>query len=112
MGRGSETQLQVRENLNKLTDIGTETTAETSTFANVSSQIKQIFNFHALEVVGRGSETQLQVRENLNKLTDIGTETTAEKLRMFHLHLTKYSIFTHLKLWVAVARHNFKCVKI
>ena len=42
---------------------------ETSTFANVWSQIKQMCNFHALEVVGRGSETHFQVGENLNKIT-------------------------------------------
>ena len=32
---------------------------------------------------------------------------------MFGIKLNKYDIiFTHLKLWVAVARHNFKWVKI
>ena len=45
----------------------------TTRFANVWSQIKQIFmsrpNFHPLEVVARSSETRLQVGENLNRLT-------------------------------------------
>ena len=31
---------------------------------------------------------------------------------MFYLKLNKYKIFTHLKLWVRVARHNFKWVNI
>ena len=39
---------------------------QTSRVTNVRSQIKQISNFHPLEVVGRGGETQLQVGENLN----------------------------------------------
>ena len=33
-------------------------------------------------------------------------------LKMFCLTLNKWLIFTDLKLWVAVARHNFKRVKI
>ena len=33
------------------------------------SNLKNMNNFHPLEVVGRDSETQLQVGENLNKLT-------------------------------------------
>ena len=36
-----------------------------------------------------------------------------QDLKMFRLKLnTIWTIFTHLKLWVAVARHNFKYVKI
>ena len=35
-----------------------------------------------------------------------------QDLQMFTLKLNNYRvIFTHLKLWVAVARHNFKWVK-
>ena len=37
----------------------------TSRFANVWSQLKQMSNFHPLEVVGRGSGTQLEVGETL-----------------------------------------------
>ena len=43
--------------------------AQSSRFAHVSPQIKQISNFHPLKVVGRGSETQLYVGENLNEIT-------------------------------------------
>ena len=43
---------------------------QTSRFANVWSQIKQIrVIFSHLNVVSRGSDTQLQVAENANKLT-------------------------------------------
>ena len=38
----------------------------TSRFENVWYEIKQLINFHPLEVVDRGSETQLQVSKNLN----------------------------------------------
>ena len=31
-------------------------------------KIKNMSNFHPLEVVGRGSETQLRVGKNLNKI--------------------------------------------
>ena len=52
VGRGSETQLQVGENLNYI-------------IYNVCLN-KNINCLHPLEVVGRDSETQLQVGENLN----------------------------------------------
>ena len=54
--------------LHNHSQIGNEMSFQTSRFANVRSQIKQIImgNCHPLEVVGRGSETQLQVDENLN----------------------------------------------
>ena len=55
-----------------------------------------MIDFHLLEVVGRGSETQLQVDE------------TAPSHYLPSLELL---IFTYLKLWVAVAKHNFKWVK-
>ena len=38
----------------------------TSRFENVWFEIKQLSNFHPLEVVDRGSEPQLQVGKNLN----------------------------------------------
>ena len=33
-------------------------------------------------------------------------------LQMFVIKLNTWVIFTHLKLWVAAARHNFKWAKI
>ena len=35
-----------------------------------------------------------------------------QHLQICGLKLNKYLIFTHLRLWIAVARHNFKWVKI
>ena len=32
-------------------------------------KLKNVSNFHSLEVVGRGSKTQLQVGENFNFIT-------------------------------------------
>ena len=87
MGRGSETQLQVSKNLNNLiyrfkgwsppynisslSDFitGNEMSVQTSRFANVWFEIKQIWViFTNLKFMGRGSETQLQEGENLNYL--------------------------------------------
>ena len=44
-------------------------TVQTSKFADVLSKIKQMSDFHPLEVVDRDSETQPQMVENLNKLS-------------------------------------------
>ena len=52
-------------------------------------------NFYPLEVVPRYRHPQLQ----------LGFANIWSHVKQMSV------IFTHLKLWVAVARHNFKCVK-
>ena len=44
----------------------------------------------------------------------IKRDTKQQYLEIVELHLVKYIwiISTHLKLWIASARHNFKWVKI
>ena len=43
----------------------------------------------------------------------IKRDITQQDLKIVYLHIDKYEyIFTHLKLWIASARHNFKWVKI
>ena len=52
-------------------------------------QIKQISNFHPLEVVGRGSETQLRVGEHLN-LKLIKWDSRWDIFEMINIHLKPY----------------------
>ena len=47
----------------------------------------------------------------VDKNTVFGSEMNVDAWRCLATNLTNKSIFTHLKLWVAVARHNFKWVK-
>ena len=83
VGRGSETQLQVGENLNKITEREKGVSVIYSRFCpsfllfklkwkiSINPLTAKLFNmnFHPLEVVSRWREPQLQVSENYSDLT-------------------------------------------
>ena len=52
-------------------------------------------------------------QKGLNNLAGKGLK--FKDFKMFGLKFNKFEIlviFSHLKLWIALKRHNFKCVKI
>ena len=57
--------------------------------------------------------TFLLYHNELSNILKIKCDINQQDLKIVHVHFVKSEIIsTHLKLWIASARHNFKWVKI
>ena len=71
------------------------------------TKIKYFYLYQKIEFCG--------VKAITDQITDIGIEMCYETSRLAHIGPETKQIWVisiHLKLWVAVARHNFKWVKM